>query len=168
MKKVLFVFLFTVMAFLATAQTNNYVMRFRYHHADTLLTQQKLFIWGKTVTFPAYLDWKDAPFAIQHSTTGSIGLFTDSTHSFTTGQNIGYIYLKSASTGTFINDYHKSNIGYFVNNGNTKNVEILQDANGLMMRAIANIGPNHEVVASFNDIFNLFPNDNSLQFLFYK
>jgi hypothetical protein len=168
MKKVLLVFLFSALVYMATAQTNNYVMRFKYHNADTMLTQQKLFIWGKTINFPAYLDWKDAPFAIQHTTTGAIGLFTDSTHNFTSGQNLGYIYLKSGSTGTFINDYHKSNIGYFVNNGTAKNVEIVQDANGLMMKAITNISTNHEIVVSFNDIFNLFPADKTLQYLFTK
>jgi hypothetical protein len=168
MKKLFIVLFMTCIVGYIQAQTNNYVMRFRYHHADTLLTQQKLFIWGKSLNFPTYLDWKDAPFAIQHSASGGIGLFTDSTHSYASGENLGYIYLKSGNTGAFINDYHKSNIGYFVNNRTAKNVEIVQDANGLMMRTTASIGTNQEVVASFNDIFTLFPTDKTLQYLFSK
>lgn len=168
MKKTLFLFIIVCVSLLAKAQVTNFDMKFRYHHRDTVLNQQKIYLWNNAGTFPAYIGWKNTPFAMQHSTIGGIGLFTDSTHSFSIGQDVGYVYIKAASTGSFMNDYYESNIGVFTNDAENKNVEIVLMSDGLMMRALTNISPNTEIIASSSDILTLFPNDKNLIYLFHK
>ncbi len=168
MKKAIYLLIIVCISEFASAQGTNFEMKFRYQHRDTVLNQQKIYLWNNAGTFPAYIGWKNTPFAIQHSTIGGIGLFTDSTHSFSTGQDIGYVYIKAASTGSFMNDYYESNIGIFTNDAEAKNVEIVLMTDGLIMRALTNISPNTEIIASSSDILTLFPNDKNLIFLFHK
>jgi SET domain-containing protein len=64
-----------------------------------------------------------------------------------------------------MDDYYESNIGMFVNDSQTPNVEIISSPQGLMMRAISPIGPNTEIVSRYQDIIDLFPSDNSVKFM---
>jgi hypothetical protein len=165
-KLLLFLLLFTCFAGLVNSQTIiNYEMKFRYQNKDTMLYREKINFWSMSGQFPAYLDWKDSPFSIQPSPINGVGLFTDSTSNFSAAQDIGWAFIKVASTGSFIDDYYESNIGMFVNDSQTPNVTIVSTTQGLMMRALTNIGPNTEIIARYQDIIDLFPNDASVKFL---
>ncbi|MFH0866470.1 MAG: SET domain-containing protein [Bacteroidota bacterium] len=166
MKKLFLLFLFSCFTGLVYSQAIvNYTMKFRYQNKDTLLSREKIHFWSKSGQFPAYIDWENAPFAIQPSAINGVGLFTDSSGSYTAGLDIGWAFIKVAGTGVFIDDYYESNIGMFVNDSQTPNAEIINTTQGLMMRAITTIGPNTEITASYQQILDLFPNDDTVKFL---
>jgi hypothetical protein len=167
MKKIILTsLLVTVMiGFVSSQVPEDHDWWFTHNGHDTLLSREQIHFWGQTGQFPTYLDWKNSAFAISPSTIDGVGLFTNSQSSFTTGQDVGWAFIKVASTGHFMDDYYESNIGMFVNDSQTPNVEIVSSPQGLMMRAVSNIGPNTEIVARYKDIIDLFPGDNTVKFL---
>jgi len=165
MKKLGLIFLIAFMAGFVNAQTANYVMKFRYNNRDTLLNRNMIHFWNLSGQFPSYLKWKNAPFAVRPSIISGVGLFTDSTSSFSTGQDIGWAFTKFSNTGSFMYDYIESNIGIYINDSQTPNVTITQTPQGLMMTASTYIAPNTEIVARYQDIINMFPNDESVKLL---
>jgi hypothetical protein len=138
---------------------------FEYQGRDTLLSRDRIHLWTKTGTFPNYLNWKNTPFSLQKSNIHGIGLFTDAQTGFSTGEDIGWAFVKVSSTGVFMNDYYESHIGMFINDSETSNVQIISTQEGLLMRAKTNIPPNTEIVVRYQDFFDLFPNDTSVKFL---
>lgn len=166
MKKLFLLFLFLFFTVLVYSQAIvNYAMKFSYQNKDTLLSREQIHFWSKSGQFPAYIDWENAPFSIQLSSINGVGLFTDSASSYTAGQDIGWAFIKAVSTGVFMDDYYESNIGMFVNDSQTPNAEIISTPQGLMMRALADIAPNTEITASYQQILDLFPNDGTAKFL---
>lgn len=167
MKKLLLFLIIAFLAGFAKSQTLNYEMKFRFNNRDTLLDKAKIFMWNGIGTFPPSLEWKNSPFCLQPSGE-KIGLFTNSTHSFTSGQDVGLAYIKVSSSGFFMNDYYESNIGGMVNDSETPNVEIYATSQGLMMRALTSIPANSEIIARYRDIVNMFPNDVTVKLLIHK
>ncbi|MBL0310145.1 MAG: hypothetical protein IPP77_10845 [Bacteroidetes bacterium] len=92
-----------------------------------------------------------------------MGLFSDSTHSFSTGDTIGYAFFKIGSTGSFDIDFMESNIGSFINDSQTPNMEVLLTPKGLLLRAKQSIASTTELMASYREIIDLFPNDKSIR-----
>jgi len=133
-------------------QPENPAWIFYYQNSDTLLSREQIHFWGQSGQFPAFLEWKDCNFSICPSPIDGVGLYTDSVSSFTAGQDVGWAFIKVASTGVFMDDYYESNIGMFVNDSQTPNVGIVPSSQGLMMRALTAIGPNTEIVSRYQDI----------------
>lgn len=146
-------------------QPDNPAWVFYYQNNDTLLSREQLHYWGQSGQFPTYLEWNNCPFAICPSPIDGVGLYTDSTSSFAAGQDVGWAFIKVAATGIFMDDYYETNIGMFVNDSQSPNVEIVTSPQGLMMRAITAIGPNTEIISRYQDIIDLFPGDNTVKFL---
>lgn len=148
--------------------TKNYTMKFHYLNKDTILGNSQIAYWANTGQFPDYLKWVNTPFALQKTTSDNIGLFTDSTTSFSAGQDVGIIFIKVQNTGAFINDYIESNIGAFISNAGSENVSVNITGNGLMMKAINLIEPNTQIIYSYQDILNLFAGDNTVRFKIFS
>jgi len=123
----------------------------------------KFNLWSKSAAYPDYVKWKNQPFAVNPSSISGVGLFTDSTHSFSSGQTIGFAFFKVSASGNFELDYVESNIGSFVNNSDNPNMEIESTSQGLVLKAKQYIGPNTELTASYPSLINLFPNDPSVE-----
>ena len=128
---------------------------------DTVMGREQIHHWGKSGHFPDYLKWKNTPLAICPSLIHGVGLFCDSTSKFSAGQDVGMAFIKVSGTGLFIGDYLETNIGMFVNNSQNPNVEIVMAPQGLIMRALVDIGPNIEITASYQSLIDLFPDDGS-------
>jgi len=165
MKKIILILSIVFISGFVNAQTTNYEMKFRYHNRDTLLSRITIHFWSESGQFPAYLKWENAPFSIRPSNISGVGLFTDSTSSFTSGQNVGWAFTKFSNTGSFMYDYIESNIGMYINDSQTPNVSVISTPQGLMMKAATNIAPNTEIIARYQDIINMFPNDESVKLL---
>jgi len=133
-----------------------------------LLNRANIFLWNNDGTFPASLKWKNAPFYLKRDASGAIGLFTDSTNSFNSGQDIGFAFIKISSSGYFMDDYFESNIGLMINNSESPNVTIVSGSQGLMMQANTYIAPNTEITVKYQDILDLFPNDITAKMLIHK
>lgn len=147
----------------------SYKMIFQFRNGggvlkDTVMSSRlKFSLWGKSSDYPDYVKWKNQPFAVLQSNINGVGLFTDSTHSFSTGQTIGYAFFKVGASGTFELDYIESNIGSFVNNSDNPNMEVVSTSQGLILKAKQHIGPNTELTASYQSLINMFPNDPSVE-----
>lgn len=171
MKKILLPFCLGLLTFLSSqAQTTNtlptYPMKFLYNSSngiqrDTLLSKLSFRMWKMSNNYPAYVKWKSQPFAVLRSSIDGLGLFTDSVSSFTTGQEIGWIYYKVNSSGRFDMDYLDSNIGLFINNSDNPNAELVQTSQGIKIKATRAINSVSEITIRYQDILNLFPNDPS-------
>jgi hypothetical protein len=147
-----------------TGAPPNYPMKFSYidqsgNAHDTLMNPIKFKMWNASGSYPAYVKWKSDPFAVLRSSIGGLGLFTDSVTTFSSGQTIGWLYYKTNSTGRFNLDYIQSNIGMFVNNSETPNMQIIQTSQGLSLQALQTIGPGTELTIRFRDLRSMFPND---------
>jgi len=167
MKKLLLFLIIAFIAGFAKSQTLNYEMKFRFNNKDTLLDKAKIFLWNGIGTFPGNLEWKNSPFCLK-PVGDKIGLFTNSTHSFTSGQDVGLAFIKVASTGYFMNDYYQSNIGLMVNDSDTPNVEIYATSQGLMMRALTSIPSNTEIILKYSSIVTMYPHDITVKMMIHK
>jgi hypothetical protein len=152
-------------AFIHAQGVTDNLMKFRYHNRDTILSRESIFFWSKSGQIPVYLEWENTSFALCKSTIRGTGLFTNTSGSFTTGQDVGLLFIKVGTSGKFIKDYYQSNAGYFVNDSQTPNVTVVSTSQGLMMQAISDIYPNTEIVASFQSIIAMFPNDPTVKFV---
>jgi len=161
--------LFNILEVRAQGSLPSYKMLFQFRNSngvlrDTIMASRlKFSLWSKSTDYPAYVKWKNQPFAVNPSSINGVGLFTDSTSSFSTGQTIGYAFFKVGASGSFELDYIESNIGSFVNNDDNPNTEIISTSKGLVLKAKQNIGPNTELTASYQSLINMFPNDPSVE-----
>jgi hypothetical protein len=155
--------IFAISGFSQVPVNHNWL--FTFNGNDTLLSREQIHFLGQTNQFPADLKWKNSAFSIRPSIIDGVGLFSDSIHSFGVGEDVGWAFIKVASTDSFMDDYYESNIGMFVNNSQTPNVAIISSPQGLMMRALTAIGPNTEIIARYQDIIDIFPSDNTVKFL---
>jgi hypothetical protein len=130
---------------------------------DTMLSRFGYKLWSKSPGYPAYVKWENLPFAVLRSPLSGVGLFTDTTSSFTTGQVIGYSFFKINSSGKFNIDYLETNIGSFINNSGAPNMNVVQTSTGLQLVANQNIPPGTELTVSYQAIINMFPNDVSVK-----
>ncbi|MDX2003300.1 MAG: SET domain-containing protein [Chitinophagales bacterium] len=147
-----------------------YELNFSYTDAgnvtrDTMLTRFGYKLWSGGTNYPGYTDWLNYPFAVANSIIAGVGLFTDSSSSFTSGQSVGYAFYKTGSTGKFSFDYVETNLGSFINDSQTPNLDILVTSDGIVLRANQAIGPNTELTANYRALIALFPQDASLKAL---
>lgn len=160
-------FIFSVELKAQNAKLPDYPMKFQFRnsHGDlrdtSMFSRLKFTAWSKSSAYPAYVKWKNQPFAVNLSSINGVGLFTDSSSSFSTGQTIGYAFYKVGSSGRFDLDYLESNIGSFINNADEANMEAIKTDKGIVLKAKQNIASNTELTVSYQSIINLFPNDPS-------
>jgi hypothetical protein len=160
-------FFFSLGAFAQNSSLPNYKMLFQYRNGsgqlrDTMVPRIKYKVWSRASTYPSYVKWKNQHFAVLRSSIDAVGLFTDSTSSFSTGQEIGYAFFKIGSSGHFDLDYLETNLGSFINDSDNPNIEVVKTSTGIVIKAKQNIVPNTELVANYQDLINLFPNDESV------
>jgi len=162
--------LFTLSAENVLAQGSprpDYAMKFQFRNDNGSLRDTAMFsrfkfgVWSKSAEYPTYVKWKNQPFAVNRSPIHGVGLFTDLVSVFSQGQTIGYIFYKVGSSGSFDLDYMQTNLGSFVNNSAQPNTEIVSTPQGLLLKAKESISSNTEITASYQELLNLFPNDES-------
>ena len=158
-----------IISLLINSSTSNaqglprYPMKFQYNtngrFVDTTFSKAYFRTWTRTAKFPGYAKWDNLPLAVANSSVSGVGLFCDSSSTFSRGDTIGFAFYKSGSTGTFSLDYIESNLGTFVNNSSAPNMNIVKTSRGLMMVANCSIKSGTELTASYQSLINFFPND---------
>jgi hypothetical protein len=151
-----------------TVNTKIYRMSFQYRNQsgllkDTMISRMLYHSWSESSNYPTYVKWKKLPFAIVKSPINGVGLFTDSSTTFNAGDIIGYAFYKVAHAGSFETDYLESNIGSFVNDSSSPNIDIVLTSDGIIMKAKQKILPNTELTGSYQQLINLFPGDASAE-----
>ena len=142
----------------------NYRMVFEFWDSqgvlrDTMMSRIKFKKWSESPNYPTYVKWKDLPFAVNHSSIDGVGLFCDSTHSFSANQVIGFAFIKKKDTGHFSVDYLETNAGSFINNSDTPNAQVELSEQGVVIRAISAITPLSEITVSYQELIDLFQGD---------
>lgn len=130
---------------------------------DTIVSKVSYSVWQKSGNYPAYMKWKNLPFAVKTTGAGETGLFTDSTSSFSNGQAVGYVFYKVQSSGGFSTAYKETNLKGFIRNSDTPNLSIVVTSQGLELRAIGSITANTELTVRYSDLAGLFPGDVSAE-----
>jgi hypothetical protein len=149
---------------LAQSTLPNYRMEFEFWDSqgalrDTMMSRIKFKKWSESPSYPSYVKWKDLPFAVNHSSIDGVGLFCDSTHSFSANQVIGFAFIKKKATGHFSVDYLETNAGSFINNSDTPNAQVELSEQGVVIRAISAITPLSEITVSYQALIDLFQGD---------
>jgi hypothetical protein len=144
--------------------TPKYQLRFQYADSagsikDTLVSRIKLAYWSKQSNFPPYLKWKGQAFAVLKSAIDGIGLFTDSTTTYNTGDFVAYAFVKRASAGRFDLDYIETNPASFINDHSEPNLDIELTGQGIILKANRPIAALTELTISYAALIALFPGD---------
>ncbi len=152
-----FMILFLLNVNRASAQNSPLDMQFRFRdHSgalhDTIVTWLMYHFWVQSDNYPAYVKWKNQPFAILKVGKHNAALFTDSLTGYSSGDIVGLAFFKRGNTGRFDIDYVKTNVCSFVNHAEKPNMEIVSTAKGLFFRAKNKIGPNTELTVNYGEI----------------
>ena len=134
-----------------------YALKFRYVKSgelrDTMLVKLRLTLQQGGNEANLYMKWKTYPLAVARTEGRSLGLYSDSTASFTTGQEIGTLYFKRGSS------FLETNLKLFVKDGDTPNIELGTNANGdIVMKARQGIGANEAITISRSELQLLITN----------
>jgi hypothetical protein len=148
-----------------SAQQPTYPLKFQFKDSnsqlrDTLMNRMRFKSWGMQETFPAYLQWKQQPFAIKKSAIHGLGLFADSSQTFQQGDTICILFTKRNTTGYFELDYMQSNPGSFINDSAQPNAEAVFSGQHIFMVASQYIPPQTEITVSYRQLLELLGNDN--------
>jgi len=145
-----------------------YEMRFQYRDSiglmkDTIMSRAKYLLWSKSEAYPSFVKWKSLPFAVLRSSISGVGLFTDSSSSFSLGQQIGFAFVKRSTSGRFNFDYIETNFGSFINDSETPNMDVELTDNGVVFKSNQSIPPHTELTVSYRAIIDLFPDDETAE-----
>jgi hypothetical protein len=163
------IFLSTVLFSIGQAQTANrpnYPLKFRFTNStgvhDTILTRQAFKYFSKSASYPAYVGWVGQPYAVLRSPLSGVGLFTDSSSSYVLGDTVGWAYYKIANTARFDFNYFATNLGSFINDAGSPNLQVISTPKGLLLIANQNIPPLTELTISYKALISMFPGDPSV------
>lgn len=166
MLKIIFLFIFIAFgkASAISQAIPKYQLRFQYADSagnvkDTLVSRIKLAYWSKQSNFPSYLQWKAQAYAVLKSNIDGIGLFTDSSTTYNTGDVVAYAFVKRASAGRFDLDYIETNPASFINDHADPNLDIELTGHGIILKANRPIATLTELTISYAALIALFPGD---------
>lgn len=150
------------------AQPVSYPMKFRFRDSggqlcDTAMPRVLYDFWGKSPHYPAYVKWKNQPFAIRKTESGRLSLFADSASSFSSGQQVGVAYVRRSSSGRFDLDFVQTDFAAFVNDSSTPNLVPELAGRKLVFKANGPISPDTKLTVSYQAISALFPDDQSIR-----
>ncbi|MCW3104304.1 MAG: hypothetical protein JWO09_2744 [Bacteroidetes bacterium] len=170
MKKLIILFLlaFPCAEIAAQAPLPKYPLVFEgpQQAGDTSLTHLQLKSWAAGNHFPAILKWKNTPYELKENA-HVLALCTDSLSHYNNNDIIGYAYFKISSSGSFRFDYKLSNIGRYVNDGASPNVDLVLTSQGVLMKANGYIAPGTALTVDYDDLVNMFPGDPTVEFINY-
>lgn len=135
--------------------------------SDTSLTHLQLKSWSAGNHFPAALKWKNTPYDLKPDAQHVLELCTDSLSHYNNNDIIGYAYFKISSSGTFRFDYKLSNIGRYINDGASPNIDLVLTPQGILMKANGYIAPGTPLTVDYDDLVNMFPGDATVEFINY-